>query len=155
VQSIGLEIDLIPPQYIAESLSAALTPHAPNSRMLLIRAAEARDHLPESLTAAGAHLTIVPAYRNQIPPDSIPALQSLFSQPAHYPDAITFTSASTARNLFALLETANLTLPPGITLASIGPITSQTLRDFGHQPTTEATQPTIPALIQSLLTALQ
>jgi uroporphyrinogen-III synthase len=123
--------------------------------MLLIRAAEARDHLPESLTAAGAYLTIAAAYRNQIPPDSIPALRSLFSQPALYPDAITFTSASTARNLFTLLESADLTLPPGITLASIGPITSQTLRDLGRTPTTEATEPTIPALIQSLLTALQ
>jgi uroporphyrinogen-III synthase len=152
VESIGLAVDLVPPQYIAESLSAALIPHAPNSRMLLIRATEARDHLPESLTAAGAHLTIAPAYRNQIPPDSIPALQSLFSHPAHYPDAITFTSASTARNLFTLLETANLTLPSGITLASIGPITSQTLLDLGHQPTVEATEPTIPALIQALTT---
>jgi uroporphyrinogen-III synthase len=49
-----------------------------------------------------------------------------------------------------LLEAANLTLPPNITLASIGPITSQTLRDLGHEPTTEAAEPTIPALIQSL-----
>jgi uroporphyrinogen-III synthase len=152
VESIGLPVDLIPPQYIAESLSAALTPHASNARMLLIRAAEARDHLPEFLTAAGAHLTIAPAYRNQIPPDSIPALQSLFSDPAHYPDAITFTSASTARNLFTLLDAANLTLPPGITLASIGPVTSQTLLDLGHQPTVEAAAPTIPALIQALTT---
>lgn len=72
VESIGLTVDLIPPQYIAESLSAALTPHAPNARMLLIRAAEARDHLPEALTAAGAHLTIARAYRNQIPPTPSP-----------------------------------------------------------------------------------
>jgi uroporphyrinogen-III synthase len=151
VQSIGLAVDLIPPQYIAESLAEALTPHAPNSNMLFIRAAEARDHLPEALRAAGATLTIAEAYRNQIPPESVPALQSLFNSPEHYPDAITFTSASTARNLFALLEAANLTLPAGITLASIGPITTQTLRDLGHPPTTEASEPTIPALIQSLL----
>ena len=80
--------------------------------MLLIRAAQARDILPEALTAAGATVTIAEAYRNQLPPDSIPALQALFATPDTYPDAITFTSASTARNLFALLEAANLTLPP-------------------------------------------
>jgi uroporphyrinogen-III synthase len=151
VQAMGLEVDLIPPHYIAESLAEALLPEAPNKSFLLIRAAEARDHLPETLRAAGATVTIAEAYRNQIPPESIPALQSLFSHPANYPDAITFTSASTARNLIALLETANLTLPPGIVLASIGPITSQTLRDLGHEPTIEAAAPTITDLIQSLL----
>jgi uroporphyrinogen-III synthase len=151
VQGIGLSVDLIPPQYIAESLAEALTPYAPNSHMLLIRAEQARDTLPAALGAAGADLTIADAYRNQIPPESIPALQAIFASPATYPDAITFTSASTARNLIALLEAANLPLPPTITLATIGPITSQTLRDLGHPPTLEAPEPTIPALIQSLL----
>ena len=155
VQAIGLEVDLIPPHYIAESLAESLLPEAPHKSFLLIRAAEARDHLPETLRAAGATVTIAEAYRNQVPPESIPALQHLFANPATYPDAITFTSASTARNLIALLETANLTLPPGIVLASIGPITSQTLRDLGHEPTIEAPEPTIPALIQSLLSHLR
>ena len=151
VQGIGLPVDLIPPKYIAESLAEALTPHAPSSRMLLVRAQQARDILPQALTTAGAAVTIVDAYRNQTPPDSIPALHQLFNTPANHPDAITFTSASTARNLVALLDAASLTLPAGITLASIGPITSQSLRDLGHLPTLEALEPTIPALIQSLL----
>src|SRR6266851_6334110 len=112
VQGIGLHVDLIPPQYIAESFAEALTPYTPNSHMLLIRAEQARDILPAALTAAGAHLTIADAYRNQIPPDSILAPHALFSSPATYPDAITFTSASTARNLIALLAAAPLTLPP-------------------------------------------
>jgi uroporphyrinogen-III synthase len=140
--------------YSAESLAEALLPEAPGKSFLLVRAAEARDHLPETLSAAGAHLTIAEAYRNQIPPESIPALQQLFASPTHYPDAITFTSASTARNLFSLLEAANLTIPASITLASIGPITSQTLTDLNHPPTIEAPEPTIPALTQSLLTHL-
>jgi uroporphyrinogen-III synthase len=152
--AIGLTVDLIPPQYIGESLAESLLPKAPGKSFLLVRAAEARDHLPETLTAAGATVTIAEAYRNQLPPDSIPALQTIFASPEHYPDAITFTSASTARNLFALLEAANLPLPPNITLASIGPITSETLHDLGHPPTIEAAEPTIPALIQSLLSCL-
>jgi uroporphyrinogen-III synthase len=152
--AIGLTVDLMPPQYIAESFVEALLPEAPGRSFLLLRAAAARDTLPEALTAAGATVTIAEAYRNQTPPDSIPALQSLFSTPENYPDAITFTSASTATNLFALLEAANLSLPPNITLASIGPITSRTLRDLGHPPTAEAAEPTIPALIQSLTSSL-
>jgi uroporphyrinogen-III synthase len=149
---IGLSVDLIPPQYIAESLTEALLPEAPGKSFLLVRAAEARDILPETLTAAGATVTIAEAYRNRLPTGSIPAIQHLFSSPENHPDAITFTSASTARNLCALLEAANLTLPSSITLASIGPITSEALRDLGHTPTIEASEPTIPALVQSLAT---
>jgi uroporphyrinogen-III synthase len=152
--AIGLTIDIIPPQYIAESLAEALLPEAPGKSFLLVRAAEARDTLPQALAAAGATVTIAEAYRNQLPAESMQALQTLFASPETYPDAITFTSASTARNLFALLEAANLPLPPNITLASIGPITSETLHDLGHPPTIEAAEPTIPALIQSLLSCL-
>jgi uroporphyrinogen-III synthase len=152
--TIGLTVDLLPPHYIAESLAEALLPEAPGKSFLLVRAAEAGDILLETLTAAGATVTIAEAYRNQLPPESIPALRALFTSPDHYPDAITFTSASTARNLLALLETANLHLPPDITLASIGPITSEALRDLGHPPTIEAAEPTIPSLVQSLLTHL-
>lgn len=152
--AVGLTVDLLPPQYIAESLAEALLPEAAGKSFLLVRAAEARDTLPETLTAAGATVTIAEAYRNQLPPESIPALQALFASPENYPDAITFTSASTARNLCVLLEAANLTLPPNITLASIGPITSEALRDLGHPPTIEALEPTIPALVESLLTHL-
>ncbi len=118
--------------------------------MLLLRSEQARDVLPEALTAAGVQLTLADAYRNQVPPDAIPALQHLFSAPELHPEAITFTSASTATNLFNLLEAADLTLPAGIALASIGPITSNTLRELGHYPQIEASEPTIPALIAAL-----
>jgi uroporphyrinogen-III synthase len=148
--AIGLAVDLVPPQYIGESLAQALLPEAPGKSFLLVRAAEARDILPQALTAAGATVTIAEAYRNQLPVESLPAVQHLFAAPENYPDAITFTSASTARNLCALLEAANLNLAANITLASIGPITSQALRDLGHEPTIEAAEPTIPALIQAL-----
>lgn len=151
VRGIGLHVDLIPPRYVAESLAESLTPEASGKRLLLIRAAEARDVLPEALTHAGAHVTIAEAYRNRIPPESIPALQRLFTTPEGYPDAITFTSASTARNLVNLLEAANLTLPHIVALASIGPITSQALRDLGLAPSLEAPEPTIPALVQTLV----
>lgn len=150
VQGIGLSVDLMPPQYVAESLAEALFPHAHGARMLLIRAAEARDFLPEALTAAGAQVTIAEAYRNRVPADSIAALQQIFADPANYVDAITFTSTSTARNLFALLEAADLRLPETIVRASIGPITSRSLRDLGWPPHVEAAEPTIAALVRSV-----
>lgn len=149
IASIGLHVDLIPQTYVAESLLEALLPSAPGRRFLLVRAEEARDLLPDSLTAAGAHVTIAPAYRNLTPPDAIPALQRLFTSPQP-PDTITFTSSSTARHLIALLEAADLQLPPGTTLASIGPITSATLRELGYPPTLEAVEPTIPSLADAI-----
>ncbi|WP_035348931.1 uroporphyrinogen-III synthase [Edaphobacter aggregans] len=150
VEAVGLPVALLPPRYLAESLAESLAPHAPGSRMLLIRAEDARDVLPTTLTQAGTDLTIAPAYSNRIPSGSISALQTLFANSTAGPDAITFTSASTARNLIALLDAADLTLSEGITLASIGPITSEALRELGHQPTIEAPEPTIPALVAAL-----
>ena len=157
--TIGLTPTLIPEKAIAESLATALLPHTlqPDgnpTRFLLVRAEQARDHLPEALRAACAKVTIAPAYRTITPPDSLAKLQALFSDSANYPDAITFTSSSTAQNLLNLLAEANLTLPPEILRASIGPITSQTLRDLGHPPHLEAPEPTIPALVQILVKPL-
>lgn len=156
---IGLTPTLIPPTAVAESLAAALLPHAlqPNraaTRMLLLRAEHARDHLPETLRSAGAHLTVAPVYRNLIPHDSIPLLQALFRTPETWPNAITFTSSSTATNLLTLLDAAHLTLPEPILRASIGPITSATLRTLGLPPHIESPQANIPSLVHTLAQAL-
>jgi uroporphyrinogen-III synthase len=158
-EATGLSVDLMPPQAVAESLTEALLPHAlqPNgdpTRFLLIRAEQARDHLPDTLRAAGAEVTIAPAYRTVIPESSIPAIRDLFSQPKNYPDAITFTSSSTAHNLLALLDAAGLTLPPDILRASIGPITSRTLRDLGFPPHVEAAEPGISSLVVAIVEGL-
>ena len=155
LQAIGLTPTLIPEKAIAESLATALLPHAlqPDgtpTRFLLIRAEAARDHLPETLRAAGAEVTIAPAYRTIIPESSIDAIQTLFADPKNHPAAITFTSSSTAENLFALLKSANLTLPPEILRASIGPITSQTLGNLGYPPQVEAQQATVPSLAEAI-----
>jgi uroporphyrinogen-III synthase len=156
LESYGFTVDLIPPQAIAESLTEALLPYAHQhdgtpTRFLLIRAEQARNHLPDTLRSAGAEVTITPAYRTIIPENSISAIRDLFSDPTKYPDAITFTSSSTATNLLALLEASNLTLPPQITRISIGPITSQTLRDLNLPPHAESPDPTIPALAATVV----
>jgi uroporphyrinogen-III synthase len=148
----GLTVDLVPPRFVAESLAEALIPQIAGCRVLLIRAAEARDVLPESLSSAGADVTIASAYRNQIPETSVSAICNIFSNADTFPQAVTLTSASTARSLVALLNSAGVTLTAEIALASIGPITSQAIRELGYEPAVEATEATIPSLIEALKT---
>jgi len=149
----------MPAQAVAESLAEALLPHVHQpdgsaTRFLLVRAEAARDHLPEALRAAGAEVTIAPAYRTVIPGESAERIKEMFASPEFWPAAITFTSSSTALNLFALLAAAGINLPPEILRASIGPITSQTLRDLGYPPQLEAAEPTVPALVEILVKTL-
>jgi uroporphyrinogen-III synthase len=150
VNSLGISVDLVPERYNAESLAELLLPHAHGCRMLLVRAEEARDVLPDTLGRAGAAVTIATAYRNQIPAASIPVVRQMFSSAAQWADAITFTSGSTARNLGAIVAASGVELPAAITVASIGPITSEVLRELGISPTVEAEEPTIAALVQAL-----
>jgi uroporphyrinogen-III synthase len=144
-------VDLMPDRFVAEAFASALAPHAAGASMLLVRAAEARDVLPDALIAAGANLTIAEAYRNVLPQDSLAALPALFATDAGQNlDAITFTSASTAHNLCALLDAAGISLPGSIVLASIGPITSAAMRSVSLEPTVEAGAATIESLVDAL-----
>jgi uroporphyrinogen-III synthase len=159
LEALNLPVHLVPQQAIAESLTEALLPHAlqPDgspTRFLLLRAETARNHLPDTLRAAGAHVTIAPVYRTIVPSDSIAAIRQLFSSRDNWPAAITFTSSSTATNLLALLEVAELSLPQEILRISIGPITSQTLRDLNYPPHAEAAEPSIPSLVAEIVKPL-
>ncbi|HZY61435.1 MAG TPA: uroporphyrinogen-III synthase [Edaphobacter sp.] len=152
VEQAGMKVSLMPPVYVAESLAETLAPMVRGKRILFVRAEQARDVLPEGLKAAGAHVTIAAAYRNQIPAGTVAELRSLFAAKENYPDAITFTSASTARNLAELLQEAEIELPASVGLVSIGPITSEALRSLRLEPDVEATEPGLPALVDALLT---
>jgi len=152
VVAAGFSVDLVPPKSVAESLAEALVPYAAGASFLLVRAAVARDVVPEALAAAGATVTIAEAYRTIVPQESIAELRTLFA--SNPPDAITFTSASTAQNLVALLDAGAFTIPAHTLLASIGPITSQAMRDLGLEPGIEAVEATIPALVDALCAAL-
>ena len=154
VEEAGLSVMLQPPSYVGESLAEALAPYAKGCHILLVRAEEARDVLPEALTRAGASVSIVPAYRNKIPMKSIGEIREIFAASDARPDVITFTSASTARNLAALLKAGSLDLPTDVALASIGPITSQAIRELGYEPAIEAAEPTISALVEAIIRLL-
>jgi uroporphyrinogen-III synthase len=151
LEAIGLHADVMPATYTAEALGATLAPGASGLRILLVLAEGAPAILRDALAVAGAAVTIAAAYSNRIPEASLAAVTSLFSDAASYPDAVTFTSASTAANLVALLDAAGLALPAGVIRASIGPITSRALRELGLPPQVEAAESTIPALVAALV----
>jgi uroporphyrinogen-III synthase len=150
MEAIGLRVDVIPPTFTAESLAETLLPTARGCRILLVLAEQAPAKLEDALKAADARVTVAAAYRNRIPETSLAAIADLFADPSTYPDAVTFTSASTASNLVVLLGAAGLSLPATVALASIGPITSRALVELGLAAHIEASEPTIPALVAAL-----
>jgi uroporphyrinogen-III synthase len=150
LQAIGLHVDVMPATFTAEALAETLASQMRGCRVLLVLAEDAPTVLRNALAAAGADVTVAAAYRNRIPEASLAAVTSLFADAAAYPDAVTFTSASTAANLVALLDAAGLALPASVVRASIGPITSRALRELGLPPHVEAAESTIPALVEAL-----
>lgn len=142
---------LLPKEYVAESLAEALLAACTSAqRFFLVRAEEARDAIPAALERAGHSVRIAVAYRNMTPPDTLSALRTIFADRAFHPAIITFTSSSTARNLVALLASMDQKIPEGVALASIGPITSATLRELGYEPSFEASEPTIVSLTAAI-----
>jgi uroporphyrinogen-III synthase len=102
------------------------------------------------LREAGAEVMIADAYRNELPGDSAGLIREVFTSEVVRPQAIMFTSSSTARNIRTLLDAAGIKLGAGTVLASIGPITSATMRELGMEPTVEAKESTIPGLVQAV-----
>ena len=146
----GLRVDLQPMPAIAEAVIAALTPTAKGKRMLLARAAVAREILPVALRAAGATVDIVPAYQTVLAEESTGILRDALASGERV-DAVTFTSSSTVDNLLLLLGPAELaTLRESVHACSIGPITSATLRSHGMEPATEALSHDVEGLIRAI-----
>jgi len=159
VEAIGLRVDLIPPIFTAESLAEVIVQtvlaEVPGARILLVLAEQAPATLRSALEAAGACVTVAAAYSNRVPEGSLAAVAALFAEPQNIPDAVTFTSASTAGNLVALLEASGHALPDSVVRASIGPVTSRALNDLGLPPHLEASEPTLDALVGALATHFQ
>lgn len=156
LEHYGLVADLIPPQFVAESIFEALQtvePDLSQKRFLLPRADIAREMLTVALETAGAYVKQLPVYQTVLSIEGAD-IESLKAQlQAHTIDAITFSSSSTVTN-FAQRLSALLHEDPhlldGVTLASIGPITSNTLLEQFGRVDLEATSYTIPGLVRCL-----
>ncbi len=146
LERFHLKVDCTAKEYVAEGLLEALAPHdLTGARILIARAAVARDLLPAELSQRGARVDVVDAYRTAVPANLAARADAAFSR---HPDWITFTSSSTARNLIDAMGTEALR---GTRCASIGPITSATLREHGIPVAVEASVYTVPGLVEAVL----
>lgn len=147
----GLTPEVIPQEYRAEALVERLRAEIrPGDRILIPRAAGARDLLVTGLAALGAQVTEVPAYRTRAVQDGVHQLkQALRSRSVH---AVTFTSSSTVRNFAALLSPDEREeLLRGVVIASIGPVTARTGTAYGLTTRVMPKEYTIPALARALI----
>jgi uroporphyrinogen III methyltransferase/synthase len=138
----GLIADVVPERFVAEGMLDALV-DVPVSRALVARAAEARDVLPEALRERGAQVDVVALYETVAEPLGQAELAAVGRA-----DYVTFTSSSTVRFFY---ELAGERLPAEARLVSIGPVTSATLREHGHEPDVEAERHDIDGLLAALL----
>jgi uroporphyrinogen-III synthase len=163
IERHGLKVDVVPEEYVAESVVKSLRRQVKNKRVLLARARVARDVIPRELRKLGAQVDVVEAYETVIPKSSRLRLRAVLKDPKRRPDVITFTSSSTVKNFVALLgRTVSMRrrrprprkpVPStfdGIQFASIGPITSSTLRELGLRVDIEAKEYTIQGLIKAV-----
>ena len=151
LHSFGLKSDIIPQNYRAEAVVEAFRKmDLKGKKILLPRAAEARPVLPVELRKMGAEVTEVTAYlTRQVGDNAAPLIEQLTEKRI---DLITFTSSSTVKNFKALLPADNFQgLTEGVTVASIGPITTDTAKALGFNVQITAEAYTIPGLCDAIL----
>ncbi|MBQ9690516.1 MAG: uroporphyrinogen-III C-methyltransferase, partial [Eggerthellaceae bacterium] len=147
----GINADVVPSQYRAEAVVQALRDAgiSAGDRVLLPRAEEARDVVIHELSAEGIEVDVVPAYKTVVPRDTDAAYaRDILTDPEVF--ALTFASSSTAKNLATMIGKDFAALMNKKTAYSIGPITSQTLRDLGVEHIVEADTYTIDGLVEAL-----
>lgn len=148
-ENAGFRVALMPAEYVAESLVAAFEGHGlAGKRVLLPRAAVARDVVPAELRNRGATVDVVEAYRTGIPAEAAAQAQSIFA--GRRPDWITFTSSSTVANFVQVAGAAALA---GVRVATIGPVTTATARRHGIEVTVEARTFTAGGVVEAIVSA--
>lgn len=154
ITSHDLRVAVTPKEYVAESVVAALHGRVKGKRVLLVRAKVARDVIPRELRKAGALVEVVEAYETVAPETSAKRLRTVLSG-NRKPHAITFTSSSTVKNFVDLLglRGARAAMKSGVHTASIGPVTSATLREFRLPLNIEASKYTMQGLVDAIVAA--
>jgi uroporphyrinogen III methyltransferase/synthase len=145
----GIKVDFLPKEYRAEGLIEALSGHdLAGKAFLMPRAKVARDLVPKTLEKRGAQVEVVEAYETVAPRFSEGEIEHLLT-PA--PDMITFASSSTATNFAKIVGEAEVgKILGGVSVASIGPVTSETVRKLGFTVAVEAEESTIPGLVRAI-----
>lgn len=148
IEELGIIVDIVPDEYVAESVIEKLKEYGiEGKKFLLPRAKIARDIIPESIRSLGGYIDVVTVYETVKPESSFQALKEIFEKDVI--NIITFTSSSTVKNFFDLL--GDTKIPKNVKFASIGPVTSDTLRSYGFEPTCEAKVYNIDGLVSAIL----
>lgn len=151
VTSYSITVDVLSKRAVAESLVECLKENGPwtGKKVLLPSAKKTRNVLPHSLKQWGADVTTVTAYTTVIPQRVDKKLLQLILEKKY--DIITFTSSSTCLNLLKILgEDRFNSIRLHMKAASIGPITTATMKNLGLNPVVEAKESTLPALVEGL-----
>jgi uroporphyrinogen-III synthase len=154
IEQRGGKVNIVPKEYVAESVVSSLKNKVKGKRVLLVRAKIARDVIPRELRKAGAHVDVVEAYETVVPQSSRVRLRASLKNPKKRPHVVTFTSSSTVRNFVKLLGPAQkprTTSLAEIQMASIGPVTSSTLLEQGLSVDIAAKEFTIPGLVSAIV----
>jgi uroporphyrinogen-III synthase len=155
IEKRGAKVDVVPSEYVAESVVRSLRKRVKGNRVLLVRAKVARDVIPRELRREASRVDVVEAYETVVPQASRALVRAALRRPNRQPHVITFTSSSTVRNFVALLgsrqELPSRNASDRIRMASIGPVTSSTLRSCGLPVDIQAREYTIPGLVQAIV----
>ncbi len=151
----GLVADVVPTDFRAEGLAASLSPLVqPGELVLVPRAQEAREVLPQELARKGAQVRVVPVYKT-VPPAALPPEVAAALEHGDV-DVLTFASSSTVSNFVHLIGQEQFDrLARRTVIAAIGPITARTLEKFGHPPQIQPETYTIPALAAAIVDYFQ
>jgi uroporphyrinogen III methyltransferase/synthase len=145
----GWRIDLVPGQFQAEGLLAALLKSDLKGKKIWIpRALQARSFLIDELEKAGAEVVETPVYQNTIPYENRDRLRHILLNEKI--DWITFTSSSTVTNFFKILGDRHLQIQLS-NFASIGKITTETIIKHGYIPSFTAKPQNLEGLCQGIV----
>jgi uroporphyrinogen-III synthase len=151
IQDHGLVVDVVPTRYVAEEVVRTLRKLVKGEQVLLVRAHVARDVIPDQLRLAGAEVDVAEAYQTAVPDNGKELLEKIFVD-NQTPDLVTFTSSSTVKNFLALIVGTEIPSKLAqVKFASIGPVTSGTLREFGMPVHVEADEYTMEGLAQAIV----
>jgi len=153
LEAVGITPDHMPDEHVGEAVARIVTEahggDLSGVRILLPRAAVAREALPEILRAAGGEVDVVPAYQN-VPPEGEDAARLSELIRGGEIDVVTFTASSTVQNLCEILGEDAPAALASLTIASIGPITTATAEGLGLTVDVTASEYTNVGLVAAL-----
>ena len=148
VEALGIHVDLVPKEYISEGVVRAFAGEdLKGGRVLLPRAAEARDVIPEGLAKMGAEVDVVTVYQTVRTDRDAAELAPLLA--AGKIAVVTFTSPSTVTHFLGIMG-PGFQLPPGVRIACIGPVTAAAAQKAGLTVDILQEQYTIPGLVAAM-----